>query len=140
MISEFQIIANAHAQRFVLEVEKWVQENIFSDFRVTAKFDWSPSRRSSRGGIYKEGPGINMAMYWAMPNNHNNTYLFKEYASFNSDPYIGGFYSTRPEDKLEAILVHEIAHAIQFFAYKKLNISCTPHGVIFKKYYKIKRI
>jgi hypothetical protein len=139
MISEFQIYTNTHAQRFVLAVERWVQENIFSDFRVTAKFDWSPSRRTSRGGIYKDGPGVNMAMHLAMPNNQGNTYLFHEYPSFHLDKHIGGFYSTRAEDKLEAILVHEIAHAIQFFAYKKLDIRCKPHGPVFKQYYKLLR-
>ena len=138
-MNEFQILANSHAQRFVLQVEKWVQETVFSDFKVTAKFDWNPSRRSSRGGIYKDGPGINMAMYWAMPNNKGTTYKFNEYSSFDADPHIGGFYSTRPEDKLEAILAHEIAHAVQFFAYKKLNIKCKPHGPVFKKYYKMLR-
>lgn len=138
-MNDFQINSNSHAQRFVLQVEKWVQENVFSDFKVTARFDWNPSRKSSRGGIYKDGPGINMAMYWAIPNNYGNTYKFNEYRSFDGDRYIGGFYSTRPEDKLEAILVHEIAHAVQFFAYKKLNIRCKPHGPVFKKYYKMLR-
>lgn len=139
MISEFCIQANSHAQRLVLKAESWVQHNLFADFRVTAKFDWSPSRRSSRGGIYKEGPGINMAMYWAVPDNQGATYRFSEYPSFDSDRYIGGFYSKNAYDKLDAILVHEIAHAVQFFYYKKSGTRCTPHGPVFKKYYKILR-
>ena len=139
MIPEFHIQANSHAQSLVLKVQAWVQQNLFPDFRVTAKFDWSPKRRSSRGGIYKDGPGINMAMYWAVPNNHGNTYRYSEYPSFDSDRYIGGFYSQDPYHKLEAILVHEIAHAVQFFYYKKSGTKCTPHGPVFKKYYKILR-
>lgn len=138
-MKQYQITANCHAQSFVLQVEQWVQKNVFPDFKVTAKFDWNPSRRCSRGGIYKDGPGINMAMYWAVPNNEGATYKFSEYPSFDSDPHIGGFYSTRPEDKLEAIIVHEIAHAVQFFEYKKLNTRCKPHGPVFKKYYKMLR-
>jgi hypothetical protein len=139
MKSEFQITTNIHAQRFVLTLQSWVQQNIFSDFKVTTKFDWNPSRRSSRGGIYKDGPGINMAMYWAMPNNHGYVYKFNEYPSFDKDKQIGGFYSTDPHHKLEAILAHEVAHAVQFLAYKKLNTKCKPHGPMFKNYYAMLR-
>ena len=139
MISDFHIKANSHAQSLVLKVESWIQQNLFADFKVTAKFDWNPKRRSSRGGIYKSGPGINMAMYWAVPNNEGCTYRFNEYPSFDNDKYIGGFYSQNPYDKLDAIVVHEIAHAVQFFYYKKSGTKCTPHGPVFKKYYKILR-
>lgn len=139
MKPEFHITTNIYAQRFVLQLEKWVQQNLFADFRVTAKFDWNPSRRSSRGGIYKDGPGINMAMYWAMPNNYGLTYQFKEYPSFDADRYIGGFFSTDPHHKLEAILAHEVAHAVQFFSYTKTGTKCKPHGPVFKHYYKLLR-
>lgn len=139
MISEFQILSNTHAQRFVLQLESWVQQHLFSDFKVTAKFDWSPRRRSSRGGIYKEGPGINMAMYWAVPNNYGTTFRFHEYPSFDADPYIGGFYTQNPYDKLDAILAHEVAHAVQFFSYAKMGTRCKPHGPVFKQYYKLLR-
>lgn len=139
MISERQITANIYAQRFVLTLESWIKTNLFSDFTITAKFDWSPARRSSRGGIYKTGPGINMAMYWAVPDNQGEVYRFREYPSFDADPYIGGFYSTVPYHKLEAILAHEVAHAVQFFYYKKSNTRCTPHGPVFKQYYKMLR-
>ncbi len=139
MLAEYQIIANNHAQRLVLDVQKWVNANLFSDFTVSAKFDWSYSRRSSRGGIYKDGPGINMAMIPAMPANNGLVFRFYEYASYDSDKIIGGFYSTKATDKLEAIVLHEIAHAVQFFSYKKQNFRCTPHGPTFKHYYKLLR-
>lgn len=135
MISEFKICANQHALRTSILMQNWVKQNIFSDFALTTKFDWDATRRCSRGGIYKDGPGINIAMHWAVPSVEGETYRFREYASFDSDKVIGGFYSKRPYDKLEAILAHEVAHAVQFFSYKKLDIRCKPHGPVFKKYY-----
>lgn len=134
MISEFQILANIHAQRTALSMEAWVKQNLFSDFTLVSKFDWSPSRRSSRGGIYKDGPGINIAMYY-IPRVEGEIYKFYEYPSFDANSIIGGFYSRRPYDKLEATIAHEVAHAVQFFAYKKLNTRCKPHGPMFKEYY-----
>jgi hypothetical protein len=139
MISEFKILANQHALRTSILMQNWVKQNLFSDFTLTTKFDWDSTRRCSRGGIYKDGPGINIAMYWAVPSVEGETYRFREYASFDADKVIGGFYSKRPYDKLEAIIAHEIAHAVQFFAYKKLNTRCKPHGPMFKKYYAMLR-
>ena len=139
MISEFQIRANQHALRTTLLMEGWVKNNLFSDFTLVSKFDWDVKRRCSRGGIYKDGPGINIAMYTTVPSLEGETYRFREYPSFDADKVIGGFYSQRPYDKLEAIIAHEVAHAIQFFAYKKLNTRCKPHGPMFKKYYAMLR-
>lgn len=140
MITERQIRANQQALRMSLAMESWVKQNLFSDFTLVSKFDWDSKRRCSRGGIYKDGPGINIAMHPAVPDNRGETYRFREYASYDSDKVIGGFYSKRPYDKLEAIIAHEVAHAIQFFAYKKLDIRCKPHGPIFKKYYAMLRV
>lgn len=140
MISEFQILANIHAQRTALAMEAWVKQNLFLDFTLVTKLDWSPSRRCSRGGIYKDGPGINISMYHSVPRDTNEIYRFHEYPSYDADKTIGGFYSRRPYDKLEAIIAHEIAHAVQFFAYKKLNTRCKPHGAMFKDYYSKLRI
>jgi hypothetical protein len=135
MISEFKIRANQHALSTSILMTNWVKQNLFSDFTLVSKFDWDSTRRASRGGIYKDGPGINIAMYWAVPSVEGETYRFREYPSFDADKVIGGFYSKRPYDKLEAIIAHEVAHAIQFFAYKKLNTRCKPHGAMFKQYY-----
>jgi len=139
MISEFQIRANQHAQRTSLIMESWIKNNLFSDFTLVTKFDWDTTRRSSRGGIYKDGPGINIAMFSSVPRVEGETYRFREYASFDSDKVIGGFYSQRPYDKLEVLIAHEVAHAVQFFAYKKLDTRCKPHGPMFKKYYAMLR-
>lgn len=137
MQSDRVIKANSHAATFIKEVVTWVQNNVYSGFTLEYKLDWSLSRTSSRGGMYAKGPGINMAMAHLVP--ISSTYRYHEYASFDKDPYIGGFYSSRSYDKLEAVILHEIAHALQFFEYKKLNIRCKPHGPIFKKYYRMLR-
>jgi hypothetical protein len=141
MLSDEQIKANGEAIRFTLLLEQFVRDNLYSDFKCNIKLDWAFSRRSSRGGIYKDGPGINIAMAHAalVYLNGNEIYRFYEYPSFDADKYIGGFYSTDYTHKLHAIIAHEVAHAVQFFEYKKLNTRDKPHGVVFKKYYKILR-
>lgn len=141
MLKESQIVANQHAIRFNLELQKFVQDNIYSDFTCTIKLDWDYKRRTSRGGIYKNGPGINIAMASAALVDHisDNVYRFYEYPSYDYDPVIGGFYAQDYILKLQAIVAHEVAHAVQFFEYSKLAVRCKPHGPIFKKYYSIFR-
>lgn len=126
----------AHAFIFARKVESWVVKNIFSDFTLAIKLDWSPSRKSCRGGMYRHGPGINMAMHICWPDTSLGPYRFYEYRSYDANSEIGGFYSDCSEHKLEALLLHEIAHAIQFFDYQKNCFRCAPHGPVFKKYYK----
>jgi hypothetical protein len=141
MLTESQISANNHAMRFSLLLQKFVQDNVYHNFTCTTKLDWSYKRRSSRGGIYKDGPGINIAMSSAALVHHSSAdvYRFYEYPSYDDNNVIGGFYATDYVLKLQAVVAHEIAHAVQFFEYKQLNIGCKPHGPIFKKYYSLFR-
>jgi hypothetical protein len=141
MLKEKQIIANQEAMRFNLLLEKFVQDNIYSDFSCKIKLDWSYSRRSSRGGIYKDGPGVNIAMSSAALIEHDRSlvYRFYEYPSYDNNPVIGGFYAKDYLLKLQAVVAHEVAHAVQFFEYSKLKVRCKPHGPIFKKYYSLFR-
>lgn len=141
MITDSQIAANTHAIRFNLKLEKFVQDNFYRDFTCGIKLDWDYKRRSSRGGIYKNGPGINIAMASAalIDKPKDNVYRFYEYKSYDTSKVIGGFYATDYLLKLHAVIAHEVAHAVQFFEYDKLNTRCKPHGIIFKKYYSIFR-
>lgn len=123
-------------------VDKWVKEaeNIitswpgYSNFLITTcKKDWSRTRRTSRGGCYKDGFGINLAMATLVMPNDGRVKRFYEYASYDDDPRIGGFYFLDTEHKLAAITLHEIAHAVQFFADKEgLYKFDKPHGLSFK--------
>jgi hypothetical protein len=74
-------------------------------------------------------------MYHAWPNNQEEIYRFFEYPSYDENKSIGGFYSKDPSHKLEAIILHELAHALQFTHYRKYNCRCSPHGPLFKQYY-----
>ena len=136
MLNNRQILANNHALSFSLIVEKWCKETYDSKFALSTKLDWSPRRRSSRGGLYSNGPGINIAMNASVPNTQGSVvYRFYEYPSYDSDKVIGGFYAIDPYIKLEAIITHEIAHALQFYHYVKSNTRCKPHGPVFKSFY-----
>jgi hypothetical protein len=132
--------AHTFAYRFAKCLEEWTQKTLFKDFTLEVKLDWSPRRISSRGGIYKAGPGINIAMIPAFPNNHGkHPYRFYEYPSYDADKDIGGFYAIDPYLKLKAIVAHEVAHAIQMYSYTITKSRCTPHGPVFKSFYKMLR-
>lgn len=105
----------------------------------TSKLDWSPKRISSRGGWY-DGPGINIAMcIVAMP--RLTPYRMYEYKSFDKDPLIGGFYSCDRFHPLYMHIVHEMAHAAQYYADRILGVPIDrPHGESFKIPYRKLRI
>ena len=109
---------------------------------VLSKFelDWSLKRRSSRGGWYKEGAGISIAMSLAcMP--RTSPYRMYEYKSFDADPVIGGFYATDENLSLGLHVCHEMAHAAQFYSHFNLGVeSDRPHGVLFKNTYRKLRV
>jgi hypothetical protein len=134
------IQAHNFAYSFAKELELWVQKTLFNNFTLTVKLDWSKSRVTSRGGIYKAGPGINIAMIPAFPiTTPQVTYLFHEYPSYHTDKEIGGFYAVDPYLKLKVIIAHEVAHAVQFYSYKITGTRCQPHGPVFKNYYRMLR-
>jgi hypothetical protein len=137
MLDDNKINANNIAQRFTLTLESYVKDTLYNDFTCSLKLDWSKTRRTSRGGLYCNGPGINIAMNSAalISLDGNTVYRFYEYPSYDSNSIIGGFYAKDYTIKLKAIIAHEVAHAVQFFAYKKLNIRCKPHGPLFKIHY-----
>ena len=127
-----------------VSVYRWVSkcEDVISTWTDCADFalhkcvlDWSPRRRSSRGGWYATGPGINIAMnIIAKP--RTDPYRMYEYQSFDTDPIIGGFYATDPDLALGMTVCHEMAHAVQFFRVVQLGQPRDkPHGLAFKQPY-----
>lgn len=137
MIDEPRFQANSHAQRFTLLLQKYVQETLYTTFTCSLNVDWNPRRTRSKGGVYANGPGISIAMHHTalVYNNADTVYRFYEYPSYDAHAVIGGFYSCNWVHKLEAVIAHEVAHAVQFFEYAKLGIRCKSHGAVFKKHY-----
>lgn len=123
---------------FIDEVEAWVQAEIYTKFKLSGgkKLDWSEKRRCSRGGYYADGPGINIAMHGAtrgyVTGEIQRVY---EYASFDNDRFIGGIYTRDKYDKLRLIILHEIAHALQYYSYRVNRFRCKPHGTVWKNFY-----
>lgn len=112
------------------------------------KFDWSPTRTAHRGGRYRTHYGINMAMYrlfgygnWCSDHAVNNKEVFKvhEYASYDSDPVIGGFLTDNVYDRANCYTCHEVAHAGQFFLKYTKKIYDRPHGESFRLPYRLLR-
>ena len=85
---------NKYANDYIRKVEAFCQREIYKKFKLgSVKLDWSINRRSSRGGMYADGPGINIAMRGCCRDHKGQIYRVYEYSSFNDDPDIGGFYT-----------------------------------------------
>jgi len=135
-------------EKFEISAYSWVSkcEDVIATWSDCADFalhkctlDWSPRRRCSRGGWYASGPGINIAMSLAC-RERTKPYRMYEYASFDADPVIGGFYSADPDLALGMIICHEMAHAVQFFRVVHLGKPRgRPHGADFKLPYSLLR-
>ena len=118
------------------EVCSFLQKK-YPEFTMNVKLDWSTRRKKHKGGLYTTGPGINMAMIffgWDFESK-NKIFTFKEYASYNNDPVIGGFVCEDPLLILKATVVHECSHALQHWLGKKHGVKFAPHGVEFKSIY-----
>ena len=136
MKAEKRVEITKYANDFIRRVEKHCKEEIYVDFELASiKLDWSLKRSASRGGMNAEGPGINIAMAW-LHKRQGSIYHVKEYASFHKDEEIGGFYSQNQWHKLEMVILHEIAHALQYYSYKLNKFRCKPHGPTFKNFYR----
>ncbi len=134
----YEQLARSWARQCEDVIRTWTgyQNFVLSKFEL----DWSTRRRSSRGGVYKEGPGISIAMSLAcMP--RTNPYRMYEYKSFDADPLIGGFYATEENLSLGLHVCHEMAHAAQFYSHFNLGVlSDRPHGNLFKDSYRKLRV
>lgn len=131
---------NKYVTSYARQVETWIVKEIYPDFTLaTIKLDWSPSRRSHRGGYYAAGPGINLAMRLLKKPIAGIPIRFYEYRSFDNDSVIGGFYTDDSQQYNQAIILHEMAHAVQFYTYRLKNTRCKPHGPMFKNYYSMLR-
>jgi|SRR5210317_1123768 hypothetical protein len=133
---------NKFAYDYTNAIEKKIRDYTdFSTFALTsAKFDWSERRTRSRGGRYAWGLGISIGMHGATKYNPEGVHKVYEYRSYTTDPIIGSIYIRVPLHGLRMIILHELAHTMQYYHYNKYNYRCTPHGKMFKKWYKMLRV
>lgn len=137
----------AYGKELVSKMENFIQSwdlKSASTFEMgQVKFDWSTSRRCSRGGLYKVNgiwmPGINIAMHFYTSYKNTNIHRWYEYKSFDSDPIIGGFYTDNITHMVDAVIAHEMAHAIQHWHQWSYKLKFKPHGDEFKTYYRLLR-
>ena len=126
-----------YANEYIRTVNKWCQDNIYRKFNLAhINLDWSPSRSCSRGGMYADGPGINIVMYRCCKNDNGEVQRVFEYKSFDADPVIGGIYTRTKFHNLELTILHEIAHALQYYSYRVNGFRCKPHGTVWKNFYR----
>jgi hypothetical protein len=101
-------------------------------FKCNMKLDWGTTRTRSRGGVYNDGPGINLAMHSTMRRCEIGVY--NEYSSFEMDPIIGSIISVEKLIILDCVIAHEVAHAVVHF----LDMD-DVHGPNWKHWYRIFR-
>lgn len=128
------------------------------DWDVVSYCDWSLRRTRSRGGRYSartrsfeaesarpRGARISLAMAHRVPTSGSSDWSsvrFKEYAHIAEDAEIGTFHGTW-EDCLRVLVLHEIAHGVQFTcspsAAKKAGYEYTQQGAHFRLWQDIYR-
>jgi hypothetical protein len=135
-----------HFNKFAFDYTNDIEKEIrnFTDFESfalsDAKFDWSERRTRSRGGRYPWGLGISIAMYHATKHDPQGVHKVYEYRSYTTDPIIGSIYIRDPLHGLRMIILHELAHTMQYYHYRKFTYRCKPHGKMFKQWYKMLRV
>lgn len=129
-----RLIMGQRAEEFLYSLVTFAQtlHPKLMDFKCDMKLDWGDTRTRSRGGVYKSGPGINLAMLSLMRRCEAGVYT--EYSSFEKDPIIGSIYTVDKLVVLDCVIAHEVAHAVVHF----LDID-DVHGPNWKHWYRIFR-
>ena len=120
----------------VAEQQKMVEPG----FKVSIEISTSAARKRSWGGSsYRTGPFIKLAVAQYMGSQNATNNLFHEYRSFASSPVIGSVRGTA-EKTLATLVVHEVAHAIQYGVrsgsfHDSVIDDTGSHGVLWKSIY-----
>jgi hypothetical protein len=159
---EFKTMVDCHRgwlNDILTEVKPFARSSAFP-FKLNAAFwkaleirlDYSHYRTNSRGGCFNKKPSISIAPQLHPIDAKNVT--FKEYASFADSPSIGSFTSNA-EWNFKALVLHELAHAIQYWArshkeyladtrINKAGLTFNglkpPHGQCFQEIYRTLRL
>lgn len=60
---------------------------------------------------------------------------YKSYEIYDSNPAIGGFYSSDPGDVLKMRICHEVAHCCERWEYSQGRCRQDAHGPIWREHY-----
>jgi hypothetical protein len=116
-----------------------------SKFTVNIKLRNGFRQNRSWGGIRNGEPFISLAINNYLSMRDDAAYSFHEYAAFKDDLYIGTYTGTAKQT-LMTLVVHEVAHAAQYYKWSKNMIayrgdkSIRGHGLVWKVIYKTLRI
>ena len=141
-IEEYEDIANYYY--IDVSCKELCKLTDYHDFKLAyTKLDWSKRRTSSRGGWYPEkgGAGISIGMHLTTKPTNGDIIRVYEYASFDSSPIIGGFFTRNNDDKIALHCLHEVAHAAQYWGkYLKKLSAGAPHGHVWRSLYSHLRV
>jgi len=90
-----------------------------------------------------KGTGVKRSWKEAVLLAKDGKWMFVEYSHINSSPVIGSFVSDDPKHHSDALLAHELAHAVQYFCKDnndhQFGTDYTAHKGVFKNIYAILR-
>ena len=142
MKSQEKMHYTSFAYQFSSEIAEYAKTlDGMSEFSLAKRtFDWSARRTRSRGGMYRDGPGISIAMARTCASRYDQLFVVKEYPAYESHPTIGSIYTYSILDSLRLTIAHEMAHALQYFSYRyHYRPKSAPHGPVFKEFYTLLR-
>lgn len=130
----------------IAKVSKYVIKKYGVEFDVTAKHSFSLTRRTSRGGMKKMKPYINLALrHYVQAVVSNGKATLTEYASYAYRNDIGSIHAEW-QNTLMGLVAHELAHAIQHYCSGEVVVKtlCLSddiaiergHGEYFKAIYR----
>lgn len=150
----YDTVPKDHIQNYVFGVSKIMVDfsqktfNLSKDFTLMIRCDFGENRFQARGGnkyfpkMKEYFPFISLSLFrFTNP----RCTRFVEYESFAKDPTIGTFCGNSWEKALNALLAHEIAHAIQYSIkdneiIEMLGGYSIGHGVFWKNIYTLLRV
>ena len=91
-------------------------------WKPSVKISWNQNRRHCRGGCARKGlhndGAISMVLNRHVPADGTERMVeFEEYRHIAKDPCIGDTILTGWRDKLRTVVLHEVAHAVQYMLY-----------------------
>lgn len=142
-------IVEQYVKTSIAKMEAYVQAKLSApEFKLKATISFGERRCRSWGGIRGEKPFVSLAVKRYEDARVAGAAIdFLEYSNIKSDPVIGSLVGVSWTKAVDALIAHEIAHAVQYFPNTKKNAmaafgfndsqsrSLKNHNVFWQKIY-----
>jgi hypothetical protein len=127
MIDATPAIITSYVDLRATEMINWAQQHFgfHAAWKPKVRVSFDKRRKYSYGGLYfvdnKWVPGINLAM--SLHELHAEVMHYIEYEHYATDCQIGSLFFITWKQYLDAMLCHELAHAVQHSVILRLNFT-----------------